>query len=141
MMGFVIVIHFAVCLLLIIIILIQAGRGGGLVEGFAGVESMFGAKTSAFLTRSTTVLAVMFFITCLSLAFLSTRQSHSLMSGPAAKASAAGETQAPAPSVTTTQAPETAKATTQAEPVSKEPIVGTVNSQAQTAPAQGADKK
>ena len=49
------------------------------MESFAGVESMFGTKTSAFLTRTTTIMSVVFFITCLSLAVLSVRQSKSLM--------------------------------------------------------------
>ena len=65
--------------MLIGIILIQAGRGGGLVEGFSGVESMFGTKTNTFLTRTTTVLSTLFLVTCLSLAFLSAKQSRSLM--------------------------------------------------------------
>lgn len=79
MMGLVIAIHMIICILLIGIILIQAGRGGGLVEGFSGVESMFGTKTNTFLTRTTTTLSILFFITCLSLALLSLRQSRSLM--------------------------------------------------------------
>ncbi len=78
-MSVIIVFHAIICILLIGIILIQAGRGGGLVEGFSGVESMFGTKTNSFLTRTTTVLAVLFFITCLSLAVLSARQGRSLM--------------------------------------------------------------
>ncbi|MCX5715148.1 MAG: preprotein translocase subunit SecG [Candidatus Omnitrophica bacterium] len=80
MTGLIIAIHVIICALLIIIILIQAGRGGGLVESFSGVESMFGTKTNAFLTRTTTVLSVLFFLTCLSLAVISLRQSRSLMS-------------------------------------------------------------
>lgn len=79
MIGFVITIHVIACLLLIIIILIQSGRGGGLVESFSGVESMFGPKTNSFLTRATTILSILFFITCLSLALLSAKQSRSLM--------------------------------------------------------------
>ena len=79
MMGFVITIHLIACVLLIVLVLIQRGRGSGLVESFAGVESMFGTKTSAFLTRATTVCAVLFFITCLVLAILSVRQSKSLL--------------------------------------------------------------
>lgn len=79
MMGILIGIHVVVCLFLISIILIQRGRGGGLVESFSGVESMFGPKTNTFLSRTTSILAVMFFITCLSLAFLSAQRSRSLM--------------------------------------------------------------
>lgn len=80
MMNVLFIVHALICALLIGIILIQAGRGGGLVQGFSGVESMFGTKTNAFLTRTTTILAVLFFITCLSLAFLSAQQGKSLLS-------------------------------------------------------------
>jgi len=80
-MGLLIFIHVVACVLLIIIILIQAGRGGGLVESFSNVESMFGPKTNAFLTRTTSIFSILFFITCLSLAFLSARQSRSLIRG------------------------------------------------------------
>jgi preprotein translocase subunit SecG len=80
MMTFIIVIHVIACASLIILVLIQRGRGGGLVESFSGVESMFGTKTDAFLTRITTIFAVVFFITCLGLALLSVRQSKSLLS-------------------------------------------------------------
>lgn len=79
MTGLIIAVHVTVCSLLIIIILIQRGRGGGLAESFSDVESMFGTKTSAFLTRTTTVLSILFFITCLVLAVLSVKQSRSLM--------------------------------------------------------------
>ena len=79
MMGLLITIHVIACTLLIALILIQRGRGGGLAESFSDVESMFGTKTNTFLTRTTTVLSVLFFITCLSLAVLSVKQSRSLM--------------------------------------------------------------
>lgn len=78
-MTFLIVIHVIACIGLVALVLIQRGRGAGLVETFSGVESMFGTKTSVFLTRLTTILAVLFFISCLSLALLSVRQSRSLM--------------------------------------------------------------
>ncbi len=94
MMTFLITLHVIFCLLLIVVILIQAGRGGGLVEMLSGVESMFGTKTSALLTKATTILSVAFFITCLSLALLSARQSRSLIrdsSTEAASPEAIGE--------------------------------------------------
>ena len=78
-MIFMIIIHMIICLALIGIVLIQRGRGSGLVESFAGVESMFGTKTSEFLTRATTVLSTSFFISCLILTVLSIKQSKSLM--------------------------------------------------------------
>ena len=78
-MLFIILIHVFICTTLIIIVLIQKGRGSGLVDSFQGVESMFGTKTPAFLTRITTIFSILFFITCLSLAVLSLKQSKSLM--------------------------------------------------------------
>ncbi len=114
MMAFILVLHAVICALLIGMILVQAGRGGGLVQGFSGVESMFGTRTNTFLTRTTTVLAILFFITCLSLAFLSARQGKSLLDRvkPKPKLSAATEevpkTQE-APKPQETPKPETAK--------------------------------
>jgi preprotein translocase subunit SecG len=101
MTAFIIAIHITVCLLLMAIVLVQQGRGGGLVDSFSSVETMFGPKTSAFLTRATTVLSIVFFITCLSLAVLSSRQSRSLMQGvntsaPAAAPAAASAAESPA---------------------------------------------
>lgn len=78
-MTLIIAIHAIACLGLIGIILIQRGRGGGLVESFSGLDSIFGTKTSAFLTKLTTILATTFFFTCLILTFLSLQQSKSLM--------------------------------------------------------------
>ena len=49
MMTLIVVVHVIACLVLIILVLIQRGRGAGLVESFAGVESMFGTKTVLFL--------------------------------------------------------------------------------------------
>ncbi len=79
MMFFIIILHAVICVALIGLVLIQRGRGSGLVESFSGVESMFGTKTNAFLTRATTVLSIFFVLTCLSLAVLSIKQSKSLM--------------------------------------------------------------
>ena len=79
MTTFLIILHVSACLILITLVLIQRGRGAGLVESFAGVESMFGTKTNSFLTRTTTIMSVVFFLTCLSLAVLSVRQGKSLM--------------------------------------------------------------
>jgi len=112
MMTLVIIIHVIICIALIGIVLIQRGRGSGLVESFSGVESMFGTKTNAFLTRTTTVLSILFFITCLSLAILSVKQSRSLLrnakpiSAPVA-ATTESQTQAPQTQAPQTQAPQT----------------------------------
>ncbi len=75
----IIIVHCLVSVLLAVIILMQSGRGGGLTEAFASAESIFGAKTNTFLIKATTFLAVIFLVTSLSLAFLSSRKDKSLM--------------------------------------------------------------
>jgi len=79
MMTFILVIHSMVCVVLVIAILMQAGRGGGLTESFAAAENMFGARTNEFMVRATSVLAVIFLCTSLSLAHMSARRDQSLM--------------------------------------------------------------
>jgi preprotein translocase subunit SecG len=69
-----------VCLMMIVIILIQRGRGGGLIESLAGADSLFGTKTSDFLVKTTTVLTVLFFAFSLSLAYLSKERGKSITS-------------------------------------------------------------
>ena len=83
MTGFVMFLHAGVAIFLIIIILMQSGRGGGLTEGFASAESIFGAKTNEFMIKATTIFATVFLITCLGLAVLSAQKSKSLMSDEA----------------------------------------------------------
>ena len=109
MMTFLIIIHVTACVVLIVLVLIQRGRGAGLVESFAGVESMFGTKTSVFLTRITTIMSVIFFITCLALAVLSVRQSKSLMRG-VRSVKPKTDVVAPEAAKTETVKPETTKA-------------------------------
>ena len=73
------ILHVIVVIGLIGIILIQRGRSGGLVEALGGVESIFGTKTSAMLVRGTVVLAVIFFTTSISLAYLSKERGKSVI--------------------------------------------------------------
>jgi len=79
MTGFLMFIHVIICVALTIVILMQSGRGGGLTEGFGGAESMFGAQTSEFLIKGTTIATVLFFVTSLSLAVISSQKGKSLM--------------------------------------------------------------
>ena len=78
-MGFILVLHIIICVLLVITILMQAGRGGGLAESFSSAESMFGTQTNKFMVRVSTVLASLFVITSLVLAFYSSKKDKSLM--------------------------------------------------------------
>lgn len=91
-MTLIIVLHIIICLALIGIVLIQAGRGGGLVENLSGLESVLGTRTNSFLTRTTAILSTLFFLSCLGLAFLSLKQSRSLMQNIKIEDKATGET-------------------------------------------------
>jgi len=79
----VIALHVIACLVLISVILLQSGRGGGLAEMFGGAQQqkLFGTQTSTFLSRATTYCAVMFIVTSISLGFLTSRRSRSLLEG------------------------------------------------------------
>ncbi len=79
MTGFFMFLHGAVAIFLIVIILMQSGRGGGLTESFASAESLFGAKTNEFMIKATTVFATLFLVTCLGLAVVSSQKGKSLM--------------------------------------------------------------
>lgn len=83
MYTLVIVIHVIACFILIAAILFQAGRGGGLSELFGGgtSQTIFGTRASTFLTRATTVAAIVFLLTCVSLTIFSSRKVKSLMTG------------------------------------------------------------
>ena len=76
---FLIVIHVLTAVLLITVILMQSGRGGGLTESFSSAESMFGAKTNELMVRATAVLAGLFLVTNLSLAYINAKKERSLM--------------------------------------------------------------
>ena len=83
MTGFIMFLHAVLSILLIVIILMQSGRGGGLTEGFASAESLFGAKTNEFMIKATTIFSTLFLLTCLGLAILSSQRGKSLMADQA----------------------------------------------------------
>ena len=63
---------------LIVLILMQHGKGAdaGAAFGSGASATVFGAKGSGnFMTRLTTILAILFFIVCMSLAYVSSNRS------------------------------------------------------------------
>lgn len=78
-----IIVHVICCILLVAIVLLQVGRGRGMM-GFLGsstAETLFGSRTGDVLTRSTTVIAVLFMVTSLSLAYISLKKTGSIVKG------------------------------------------------------------
>ena len=79
--GLVIGVHVAACIALIAVILLQAGRGGGLSETFGGEsrQTIFGTKATVFLSRATIVVAIGFLCTSLLLGILTSKRGKSLI--------------------------------------------------------------
>ena len=72
-----IVLHVMVALAIIGLVLLQHGKGADMGSGFGGGASgsLFGATGSAnFLSRTTAVLAALFFVLSLALAYTATRK-------------------------------------------------------------------
>lgn len=71
-----IILHVVVCIALIMIVLLQTGKGADMGAAFGGGSSqtLFGSSgASTFLTKATTFAAVIFMLTSLTLAY---RASH-----------------------------------------------------------------
>ena len=104
------VIHVVVCFALVLIVLLQAGKGAEMGAAFGGAsQTLFGSSGAmGFMTKLTTIAAIVFMITSLLLAFSSTRQASSVIrEKPAQKAAPAAPPEGPAPPQA--PAPEPAK--------------------------------
>ncbi|OGW36871.1 MAG: preprotein translocase subunit SecG [Nitrospirae bacterium RBG_13_39_12] len=69
-------VHIIVCLMLIAIVLLQSGKGAELGAAFGGGSSntLFGSRGAAtFMNKMTTIAAVVFMITSLSLAVVTAK--------------------------------------------------------------------
>jgi preprotein translocase subunit SecG len=78
MSTFIIIIHIIVAVALILIVLLQTGRGAdmGAAFGGGGSQTLFGSTgASSFLSRLTTIAAIVFMLTSLLLAYLSSHRS------------------------------------------------------------------
>ncbi|MBF6057292.1 MULTISPECIES: preprotein translocase subunit SecG [Thiomicrorhabdus] len=84
MFGIVLSIHLVVAFLLIVLVLLQHGKGADAGANFGGggsSQSVFGSRGSAtFLSRMTAILATVFFITSLALAYIASQQAKGYQS-------------------------------------------------------------
>src|ERR1043166_1552839 len=72
------IVHVVVCLFLIIVVLLQSGKAADLAGAFGGMGSQtaFGPRGSAtLLSKATTISAVLFMVTSLTLSILGTRSA------------------------------------------------------------------
>ena len=115
MLPLLMVLHVIICFFLVISVLLQAGKGGGLSGSFGtgGSQALFGGRGAAtFFSKATVVLGALFFVSSLALAILSTQVSarSSLVQEAAKRANP--ESQATPPSGATRPAPGTQGPTT-----------------------------
>jgi preprotein translocase subunit SecG len=131
-----VVFHVLLAVAIIGIVLLQRGKGADAGAGFGAGASgtVFGARGSAnFLSRTTAVLATLFFLTSLGLTYLFSQQK-----APTSVVDTVQQT-APAPAPTTAPAPAAATdpsalPATPAAPAATD--AGTAPAQQQTAPAE-----
>ncbi|MCI0513984.1 preprotein translocase subunit SecG [candidate division KSB1 bacterium] len=82
MYSFLLIIHVLVSIALMIVILMQASKGGGLAGVFGGstVGSVFGGRgVASFLSKLTTGLAIAFLVLCLVLGRITSGDSGARM--------------------------------------------------------------
>ncbi|WP_437598148.1 preprotein translocase subunit SecG [Sorangium sp. So ce590] len=74
------ILHVFVCLFLILVVLLQQGRGGGMGSAMGGATAqVFGGRGAGnFMTRLTAACAAVFMATSLSLAYLSSAGDRAL---------------------------------------------------------------
>ena len=80
MQTFVTVIHILTCVFIVLVVLIQSGKGAEISSSFGGSsQTVFGSSGGAnFFTRFTAILAAIFMTTSLSLTLMSGQSKKSL---------------------------------------------------------------
>ncbi|MDM8518273.1 preprotein translocase subunit SecG [Desulfobacterales bacterium HSG16] len=109
-----IVLHIIVCIALILIVLLQTGKGAemGAAFGGGGGQALFGSSgATTFLSKATTMAAILFMITSLGLAYLTGHQT-----GGSIMMEHEVTTSAPIEEKAVTPAAEPAKTETTAQP-------------------------
>ena len=134
---FITALHVALCFFLILIVLLQPGKGADLGAALGGgaSSSVFGSAGSvSLLGKLTAAAAALFMITSLTLAYYSNRPDESVFSDfevPAADAATPADAAAPAEE----PAPEPAAAP--AEAVAPDPVVPPTSEPATEATTEG----
>ena len=99
MYTLVLILHVIVSLALILIVLLQTGKGAEMGAGFGGGsnQTIFGSRGAAtFLSKVTTGAAVIFMLTSLSLAYLTSQRTGSVIREAAPAAAPAAPATPPA---------------------------------------------
>lgn len=79
MVTFLIVLHVAICVLLVVTVLLQFGKGAemGAIMGGGASQAVFSSSAKGnFMTKTTTVLAIMFMVNSIALSILKSKTAH-----------------------------------------------------------------
>ena len=135
-----IVVHIIVAVSLVLIVLLQQGRGAELGAAFGGLgQATYGRGQYTFVHKLTTALAIIFMVTSLSLAFISTERPQSSIFSPTDARPATSGQPAGAPGAPATPASaETPPAASGGATTAPASAPGTASSPAATMPQQPA---
>jgi preprotein translocase subunit SecG len=77
------VLHILSCIVLVVVVLLQAGKGANMGAAFGGSsQTVFGSSgAGTFLGKMTTAVAIIFMLTSLFLSYTAIRKSSSIMEG------------------------------------------------------------
>ena len=78
---FITLLHIIVCIILILVVLLQAGKGANMGAAFGGSsQTVFGSSgAGTFLGKMTTIVAAVFMLTSLTLSYFSVYKGSSIM--------------------------------------------------------------
>ncbi len=106
------ILHIIICIVLVLVVLLQTGKGANMGAVFGGSsQTVFGSSgPGGFLSRMTTIIAIVFMLTSFGLTYMVSQKSPSLMEGSVKKAAQQTapipKPEAPAPAAApTTQQP------------------------------------
>jgi len=139
--------HVLVCVFLILVVLLQSGKGADLAGAFGGssTQTAFGSRGPAsFLSKITTAAAAVFVVTCLSLSLLTVKpEAKSILeSGKSAPAAAKPAPAPKAQAATPIPTPEQIRRMQEEAEAKAKQAASPVQSQPSTpAPAKAPEKK
>lgn len=95
MVTLITVVHVIACLFLMLVVLLQAGKGGGMGIAFgssSGAQQVFGGRgAGSFLGKITAITAAVFMATSISLAYFASQTESSRLQNKSAKEGKARE--------------------------------------------------
>lgn len=126
-----VILHIIVCFILIVVVLLQSGKGADLAGAFGGggSQTALGSRGAAtVLSKATTIAAVLFMFTSLGLALMSSRRTSAVLGSapPVGQAAPAGQqppatAPAPVPPAPSAAAPSPAAGAEGTQPAAGQP--------------------